>query len=49
MVAITALGNRVFILASNSTSLEYRRCKKTLEDIQRSFRADVTRVPSLSA
>lgn len=37
LVNITAVGNRVFILATNSNSLQWRRAEKDLRKIQESF------------
>ena len=37
---MTAKGNRVFILATNSSGREYRKGKAQLETMIKSFRAD---------
>lgn len=48
LVTMTALGNRVFILTTNSNSREFRKGgRDKLRKVQESFRASAARVPGL--
>ena len=48
LVTMTALGNRVFILTTNSNSREFRKGgKDKWKVVQQSFRASAARVPGL--
>jgi len=48
-VSITALKNRVFILATSSNAREFRKGREEVRSVQESFRADVTAIPGLAA